>query len=146
MESKDTLYNLRNKQIDQLHNATLNISKQCFEIKKLCLTIEVTTLTFTLNITSNIDDCYLYIAFLGLIIPLIFWILDSLTYYYQDKLRYRMLKTENEIRNEYGLSMIENKHDRSTFLRLYHSAINLSQTLYCILGIIDLIFIYIFLV
>ena len=144
MDSEEILYNLQKNQIDQLHNATLNISKQCFEIKKLCLTIELTALTFTLNFTSNTYDCCLFIAFLGLIIPLIFWILDSLTYYYQDVLRYRMLEIENVVRKKNNLPKEKNRHKRSTCCRLYHSAFNRSQILYCILGISDLIFIYIF--
>lgn len=146
MEKEDVLYNLDKNLIDQLHNATLNMSKQCFEIKKICLTIELTVLTFVLNFVSNNDACCLYIAFLGLAIPLSFWILDSLSYYYQDSLRSTMIKEGNRIRDEYRLSTLENKHDRNITSRLFLSFFNLSQLLYYILIVADYIFIFIYLV
>ena len=45
-EYKRTLSDELNwNQIEQLHNATTGLSRQSFEIKKICLTLEIASLT-----------------------------------------------------------------------------------------------------
>lgn len=73
------------KLLDQLHAAVSQISSFCFEIKKLCVTITFIVLTLLAKFTSEKLDHSLFIA--GIIIPLCFWFLDSVGYYYQIKLR-----------------------------------------------------------
>lgn len=120
--------------IDQLHNATISLSKQSFEIKKICLTIEVASLTLIAQFVSNKIDKALFIA--GFIIPITFYLLDVMTYFYQDRLRGRMIKEENLIRSRNKTENIPNKHSKC---RIWRSFFNSSHLIYLTLIIIDVI-------
>jgi len=128
--------------IDQLHNATLQISKQSFEIKKLCVVVLVSVLTLILKLLENQLDLSLF--FISVIIISIFYFLDCLTYYYQDKLRGLMITTENKIRERYEVELRENKHEGET--RLFRTVINLSHSIYLILLMLDIVFLCLFLI
>ena len=79
---------LDKEQIEQLHAATLQVSGNCFELKKLCATVLVAagTLIVTLNRTKL--DHALFIG--GLVVAFVFWTADAQSYYIQAKLRTRM--------------------------------------------------------
>lgn len=127
------------KTIDQLHNATSNFSKQSFDIKKVCLTVEVAAMTLIGNFVDDKLDLALFVA--GLIIPLIFYFLDCTTYYYQDSLRGKMIKEENLFRARYGLSIKDNPHESR---KIFRSVLNWSHWIYLALIILDLILLFVF--
>src|SRR5262245_5614196 len=73
------------KLFDQLHGVVSQISSFCFETKKFCVTTEFVVLTLMFKFTADKLDHSLFVA--GLVIPLSFWFLDAVGYYYQVKLR-----------------------------------------------------------
>lgn len=121
-------------QIEQLHNATAALSKQSFEIKKICLTLEVASLTLIAKFLNNNLDLSLFVT--GLIIPVFFYLLDTMTYYYQDKLRSKMIKEENIIRVRYQEEEKENPHNS---WRLLRSFFNHSHWIYLALIALDIV-------
>jgi len=124
-------------QINQLHNATSVLSKQSFEIKKICLTLEIASLTLMAKFSNNTLDYSFFIA--GLIIPFTFYILDVMTYFYQDRLREKMIIEENKIRVRNDQD--EKINDKNKF-RFYRSIKNSSHLIYLVLIIIDTIVCY----
>lgn len=79
---------LDKEQIDQLHAVTLQVSSNCFELKKLCATVLVAAGTLVVTLTRRQLDSALFIA--GLVVVLLFWVADTQSYYIQAKLRNRM--------------------------------------------------------
>jgi len=79
---------LDKEQIQQLHAATLQVSSNCFELKKLCATVLVAAATLIASFTDKHLDTSLFLA--GLLVVSIFWIADSQSYFIQAKLRKRM--------------------------------------------------------
>ncbi|MBD3897194.1 hypothetical protein IEI94_15155 [Halomonas sp. ML-15] len=76
--------------INQLHEATLQISKSCFEFKKICVGLIGAALAILVKITSNqLDHSYFSIP---LLICFGFWIADFSAYYFQRKTRIAMNK------------------------------------------------------
>ncbi len=76
------------KLIDQLHGVVSQISSFCFETKKFCITTEFVVLTLLVRFTNDKLDFALVVA--GFVIPICFWVLDSVAFYYQVKTRGRM--------------------------------------------------------
>ena len=73
--------------INQLHNAVSNFSRQSFDIKKLWITVEISLITLLSSLkVGDIDFAVLIIE----LVVFFFYFLDSMTYYYQNKLRYKM--------------------------------------------------------
>ncbi|MDD2776946.1 MAG: hypothetical protein PHU06_13400 [Gallionella sp.] len=97
------------KTLDQLHNATLQISGFCYEYKKFCITTEFVVLTFLVNFTKNNLAHVLFIA--GLIIPVVFWILDAVAYFYQKKLRDMMNKVRSDIKTRHQKPKNNTQHE-----------------------------------
>lgn len=113
-------------QIEQLHNITLSISKQSFEIKKLYI-ISLTTLISIFSL-KNIN-----ILFLGcLTTTFLFYIVDSFLYFYQRTLRNKMIIEENKI---YERNKIENINFRDSLSKtnLCSAFFNSSQIIYYII-------------
>lgn len=73
------------KDVNQLHEAILQISKSCFEYKKLCVGFLGVAMAFMIKLTDTSIDHSLF--FVGLVISIGFWIADSTAYYYQRKVR-----------------------------------------------------------
>lgn len=69
------------KKIDQLHNATINFSKNSLEIKKLLFVVIGISTPLIINLCNNQLDVALFISLYIIIFS--FWIFDSYTYYYQ---------------------------------------------------------------
>jgi len=90
-KTKDEIEDSLNRvHIDQLHNAVLEFNKQSFDVKKLCITVEISafTLVVTLFMGNYSDAMFIpLLSTLGLLIPMLFYIVDASTYFYQDKLR-----------------------------------------------------------
>ena len=104
---------LKLKEIDQLDAAILQFSKNTLTTKKICASILIGIVTIILKITNNELDLAIYVS--GLITILIFWIIDSNSYYYQRKLRIRMtkivksLKPNSVINDGYGMPLEKNE-------------------------------------
>jgi hypothetical protein len=78
--------NINMEQIRQLHNATLNFSNQCNEIKKLYVTVIIAVITLFFNIfKENYSSINFYrlVSILVLGISILFYLLDVCSYYYQ---------------------------------------------------------------
>lgn len=120
--------------INQLHSATLNISNQSFEIKKLCVTIEIAVLAFIAKFSQDKVDTSLFIT--GFIVPLMFYGVDCVTYFYQDKLRGVMIVFENTIRSRYELPERNNEHNKGN--RKFVAMFNHSHWLYAVLIVLDI--------
>ncbi|MCL6472988.1 MAG: hypothetical protein K6T91_09305 [Firmicutes bacterium] len=71
--------------LDQLHGVVSQISRFCFETKKFCVTTEFIVLTLLAKFTADKLDHAFFVS--GLVIPLCFWFLDAVGYYYQVKIR-----------------------------------------------------------
>lgn len=83
-----TAESLDKEQIDQLHAATLQVSGNCFELKKLCATVMVAAGTLIVTLSDRELDYALFVG--GLVVVLVFWTADAQSYYIQAKLRARM--------------------------------------------------------
>lgn len=128
--------------IDQLHKAVLQLSNNCFEIKKLCVSILVAAATLVATFTNRQLDTAIFIA--GIIITgffwiLVFWILDSQSYYYQEKLRARMKQLAEEMAGRrtarltisgVGMPLSEEREERTITDRVIRSGINDSMFFY----------------
>lgn len=79
---------LDKEQIEQLHAATLQVSGNCFELKKLCATVLVAAGTLIVTLSHKGLDHALFVG--GLIVVMVFWTADAQSYYIQAKLRARM--------------------------------------------------------
>lgn len=117
-----------------MHNATLGLSKQCFELKKICLTIEIAIITIIAKFVNNGLDLSYFIA--GILILLFFYLLDTLTYFYQDRLRERMVNEENKLRMRHNEEVKQFTQKGNRILR---SFFNVSHLIYLILIIADVI-------
>ncbi|MEC6825331.1 hypothetical protein C9I86_12550 [Photobacterium sp. NCIMB 13483] len=75
-------------EVDQLHEATLKISQNCFEFKKLCVAVIGIVAVALSKLTSDtLDPSYFVVPFL---VTFGFWIADFTAYYYQRVTRKRM--------------------------------------------------------
>ncbi|MDR0957989.1 MAG: hypothetical protein LBM16_02120 [Clostridiales bacterium] len=142
-------------EISQLYKAVSGFSSQSFELKKLCVTVEVSvcTLFFTVFIDNfdntlfdnNLFGCLCKLS--ALLIPILFCIVDITTYYYQDKLRASIFKLENNIRKRHEIATKENKRftTRSRVpYRLFRSILNASNIIYLGLIVIGSLLFFIF--
>jgi hypothetical protein len=87
---------LKLKEIDQLDVAILQFSKNTLASKKLCATLLVGIISIISQITKDCFDIYFFIS-CGLTLS-VFWVIDSISYYYQQKLRVRMTEIANELK------------------------------------------------
>jgi hypothetical protein len=89
-------------QLDQLHAATLKASDACFEMKKLCATVLVPTGTLVALLSDRILNPAVFVSALAVII--VFWMADSVAFYYQRKLRDAMVEiwTRRALRCNYA--------------------------------------------
>ncbi len=71
--------------LNQLHSVVLQMGTFCFRTKQVCLTVLVGVIGLITALTSDKLDTSIFVA--GLLIPACFWLLDSITYFYQVKLR-----------------------------------------------------------
>ena len=81
-------------QANQYHSAVLQISDKSFEIKKLSIITITTFITVLVKFTSDKLDLSLFVS--TYLIIMMFWFIDSVTYYYQVKLR---INISNHLKN-----------------------------------------------
>lgn len=88
-EYKKTAYDELNWiEVDQLHAATIEISKNCFEYKKLCVSLLGVGAALLIKFGT---EPFAKINFaVALMICIGFWVADSTAYYYQRSLRNTM--------------------------------------------------------
>jgi hypothetical protein len=116
-------------QITQLHEATLQISKSCFEFKKLCVGLIGVSMVVLGKLTGNdLDHSYFVVP---LFICLGFWIADFTAYYYQRITRKNMNKQVKLIAEGNELDDLEIKEIEVSWKM---SAFNLSMSLYFVLA------------
>lgn len=96
--------------VNQLHEATLQMSKSCFEFKKICVGLIGATLAILAKLTDGkLDHSYFYITF---ILCIGFWIADFSAYYFQRKTRIAMNKrlialANRNLINDYPIENLE---------------------------------------
>lgn len=117
---------------EQMHAATLQISKTCFDFKKLCVSFLGVSMAFLVSFTSTHVDHSLFVVGLTLIIG--FWISDSTAYYYQKSLRLNIDTRFKEIAQRNSESYTSTSNSPSVLGSLFNS----SMWLYYILGILFL--------
>ncbi|QBJ08181.1 hypothetical protein EYS10_06350 [Rahnella aquatilis] len=117
--------------VNQLHEATLQISKSCFEFKKICVGLLGVILTVLVKLTDGrVDDSYFFIP---LLICLGFWIADFSAYYFQRKTREVMSKKLEAIASRNYI--VGYQPDKLT-VSWCSAAFNHSMCLYYVLAII----------
>ena len=134
------------KLLDQLHGVVSQISSFCFETKKFCVTTEFVVLAFLVKFTADKLDHSLFVA--GLVIPVCFWFLDAVGYYYQVKVRGAMesIRTRLTTRNSTQLIaaaadrvISRERVDRPALRRASDAFVNHSMWIYAVLVFIDLL-------
>lgn len=122
---------LKLKEIDQLDSAILQFSKNTLMTKRICASILVGIIAIILKITDNKLDFAIYAS--SFITLIVFWIIDSNSYYYQRSLRIRMTEIVNELRENkpqliidgFGMPLI--KKEKPSWCRAFF---NSSQLFY----------------
>lgn len=116
-------------EIQQLHEATLQISTSCFEFKKICVGLIGAAFAVLIKLSSNEINHSLF--FVPLLLCLGFWIADFTAYYYQRSTRNLMNKKLFSIASR---NNIENRQSASITASWLKAAFNLSMSLYYVLG------------
>ncbi|MCF5863004.1 hypothetical protein K3H50_06500 [Aeromonas veronii] len=115
-------------EVDQLHEATLKISQNCFEFKKLCVAVIGIAAVALGKLTSDtLDPSYFIVPFL---IAFGFWIADFTAYYYQRVTRKRMNTRLHAIASRNRLST-----DKVSIVNVswFDAMFNLSMSLYFVI-------------
>lgn len=73
---------------EQMHAAALQISKTCFDLKKLCVIFLGTSMAILIRITDNSIDHSLFVV--GLVLITGFLISDATAYFFQRRLRVKI--------------------------------------------------------
>lgn len=134
--------------LDQLHKVVLQTSIFCFRTKQICLTIDVAVIGVLIKLSEENLDTSIFLA--GFLIPISFWYLDSIGYFYQVKLRGVMNNIRDRIENRSKESIVVTSnsvvietHRVSTpkIKRIGNAFFNHSMWLYAILATTD-VFLY----
>ena len=134
------------KLLDQLYGVVSQISNFCFETKKFCVTTEFVVLTLLAKFTTDKLDHSLFVT--GLAIPICFWFLDSVAYYYQVSIRGTMegirerikTRSQSQLIASSGIPVISSDRvNKPQKLRIYDAAVNHSMWLYGFLLVADVI-------
>lgn len=118
--------------IEQLHEATLQISNQCFEYKKLC--VGVIGVVIAALLKFGVPTIWSSISYICAAISFGFWLCDATAYYYQRANRQKINKITDQIRTRNSnkqehFSKLENSWVSAFFNRsmsLYFYALTLS--------------------
>jgi hypothetical protein len=126
-------------EVEQLHEATLKISQNCFEFKKLCVAVIGIAAVALGKLTSDtLDPSYFVVPFL---VAFGFWIADFTAYYYQRVTRKRMntrlqaIASRNQL-STYNISTVNVSWGNAMF--------NLSMTLYFVLMSLSVVGFFLF--
>jgi hypothetical protein len=134
------------KRIDQLYGVVTQLSGFCFETKKFCVTTEFVILALLVKLTDGALDRAFFIA--GFAIPICFWFLDSVAYFYQVKLRAAMDEACDHIRERNrrhlldgsgGVVIAQERVMRSPARKVADAVFNHSMWLYVVLTVSDIL-------
>lgn len=127
-EQKILSNELKKIQINQLHNATLNISNNSLETKKLVVTSITAVCTILIGLYKEhiYEQIYLLLALIFAIVVL-FYLVDICFYFYQDRLRENIDRKMNDMYREYQLEEINLDKYKN---RIKRSMFNYSHMLY----------------
>lgn len=137
---------LDQQSITQLHTVVVELSKNCFELKKLCATVVGSSLTLLAAFTAQRIDAVFFVG--GAVIVVFFWMADAQSYFYQEKIRIRMKKLQdamlqrsaaNLIFDGVGMPVSPARQSSQTPQRVFHAIFNWSMTFYFGLLVIDLV-------
>jgi len=132
--------------LGQIHKVVLQISSFCFRTKQICLTVDIAAIGILIKFTENKLDASIFIT--ALLIPTIFWFLDSMSYFYQVKLRGFMdsiidrLKernAENLILDSTQCVIAKERVAKPTKMRVLNSFFNHSMWIYYFLIATDIV-------
>jgi hypothetical protein len=118
--------------IEQLHEATLQISNQCFEYKKLC--VGVIGIVIAALLKFGAPTSWSSISYICAAVSFGFWLCDATAYYYQRANRQKINKLADQIKTRNSniqehFSKLENSWPGAFFNRsmsLYFYALILS--------------------
>jgi hypothetical protein len=147
---------LDKKSIDQLHQVVIQFGNNCFEAKKLCVTVLVSASVLITSFTNKQLDLAFFVA--GAFVTLFFWFLDGYNYFYQEKLRSRMKELAEGIarRNNppkilgeanqlqinvdgVGMPLSEERERSNRRKRVIRSAFNYSMLFYMLLVFLNIV-------
>ena len=140
------------KIIDQLHTATVNFTTTSLELKKLFFVLVGIAVPSLIKLSGDKLDLSLFITLY--ILTFTFWLMDSYTYFYQEKLREKMNAhfTEIKNRNKENFILLDTikqsltiEENRTKVNRLWRSVSNPSVRFYFILLLLNTIGIILFL-
>ncbi|QTN43330.1 hypothetical protein [Marinobacter salsuginis] len=132
--------------VNQLHAVVLQIGTFCFRTKQVCLTVLIGVIGFITALTSDELDTSIFVA--GLLIPICFWFLDSVAYFYQVKLRGVMDGVRDRIQKRHSTELLRGQNSevisnerisRSSTKKVGDAFFNHSMWIYYILIITDLV-------
>lgn len=128
--------------VEQLHASVLEISKQCFEYKKICVTLigAISAALLKFNNNQTLSSSLMIIGCLSFLISFIFFLCDALAYYYQRKNRQQMEKIKSEICLRHKVTYMTKNIEVS----LKNSCFNQSMMLYYIIFLISILDIILF--
>jgi len=128
------------KVVDQLHAATLNFSSTSLELKKMYFVLVGIAMSALLVLTDQELDTSIFITLY--LLTIMFWFLDSFTYYYQEGIRLKINKHLNLIHDR-NIPNTSNTQDfvidvaRSNKYRVIRSIFNYSLGLYYLCVILN---------
>jgi hypothetical protein len=142
---------LDQESVTQLHDVVVELSKNCFGLKKLCATVLGASMTLIAGFTVQRIDVGLFIG--GAIVIAFFWIADSQSYYYQEKIRIHMKALQQAMMQRSGTNILvdgvgmpvsPNREKSPKFRRIIHSVFNASMTFYYGLLAIDAVMLLVY--
>jgi hypothetical protein len=135
---------LDQQSITQLHSVVLELSKNCFELKKLCATVVGSSLTLLAAFTAQRIDSVFFAG--SAVIIVFFWMADAQSYFYQEKIRIYMKTLQGAmlarspailIFDGVGMPVSAARQSSPPVQRVFHSIFNWSMTFYFGLLAID---------
>ena len=132
--------------LNQLHAVVLQIGTFCFRTKQVCLTVLIGVVGLITALTSDSLDTSVFVA--GLLIPICFWFLDSVAFYYQVKLRGVMDDIRDRIQGRHTDEILrspnveviaDSRTDRPTLKKIQDAFINHSMWLYYLIMVVNCI-------
>lgn len=120
-------------EVDQLHAATLEISKSCFEYKKLCVALLGVGAALIIKFSENPVNHLSFV--IALVMCAGFWLADATAFYYQRSVRSAMDNKLNSIasRNSVG-SYQRVSTETSKWVALFNGSMTLYYSLLVIIS------------
>lgn len=117
--------------IEQIYESTLQISNQCFEYKKLCVTVLGVIVAALLKLGS--PTSFSTISIIGLGVGVGFWLCDSIAYFYQKKNRSVMDRITRNIQDRNLIAVVSNPAEPVPWINAFF---NPSMILYMYITVI----------